>query len=287
MKVLVTGASGFFGRHICYALAQEGHDVIGLVRRVPDTPLCKGVGLAIADLTSSQIQLPIVDAIVHLAQSSALLPLNSVEFYEVNTTSTLKLLEHARTTGAKNFVFTSTGNVYGSGSKLFIESDTLNPSGLYSVSKANAEALVQCYKDFMNIAIVRPFTPYGPNQNNRLVPSIVHRIINKIPVNLFNGGEPLLTPVYIGDAVKVINKLCTSEGDWLLNLAGEESLNIRMIADKIGAITNISPVYDEVKTGIAGGMMGCCKAMKEFLNVEKLTSFDEGIEVCLSKVNLR
>jgi UDP-glucose 4-epimerase len=165
--VLVTGASGFVGRHIVPALASEGWSVRRTVRSpegVDDEVVIETIG---SD-TDWQAALEGVDAVVHLAaRVHHKHEEHAVQLYRsVNIAGTLHLARSAVTAGVRQFIFVSTVLVHGrsnDGRAPFSEDDILTPRGLYGMSKAAAEAgLKGLARDCdMKISVIRPPLVYG------------------------------------------------------------------------------------------------------------------------------
>jgi nucleoside-diphosphate-sugar epimerase len=165
--VLVTGASGFIGRHIAPALARNGWIVRGAVRRptgATEEVLIDGIGPA----TDWQAALADVDAVVHLAarvhhQHED----HAVELYRnVNIEGTLHLARQAARAGARDFIFISTVLVHGrsnDGRAPFREDDVPTPRGLYGTSKAAAETGLNhlAQDSAMRVTVIRPPLIYG------------------------------------------------------------------------------------------------------------------------------
>ena len=165
--VLVTGASGFVGRHLTRALARSGWAVRRAVRTSSgsdDEVLIESIG----PTTDWQHALAGVDAVVHLAaRVHHRHEEHSVELYRnVNIEGTLQLARSAEALGVREFIFVSTVLVHGRSSNglgPFRESDLLTPRGLYGMSKAAAEAGLKTLAEGrdMNITVVRPPLVYG------------------------------------------------------------------------------------------------------------------------------
>lgn len=165
--VLVTGASGFVGRHVAPALAREGWSVRRAVRSpegIDDEVVIESIGPD----TDWQAALEGVDAVVHLAaRVHHKHEEHAVQLYRnVNIAGTLHLARSAATAGARQFVFVSTVLVHGrsnEGRAPFSEEDILTPRGLYGMSKAAAEAgLRTLARDSdMKISVIRPPLVYG------------------------------------------------------------------------------------------------------------------------------
>ena len=164
---LVTGASGFVGRHLTRALARSGWTVRRVVRSLSgsdDEVVVESIG----PTTNWQQALAGVDAVVHLAaRVHHRHEEHAVELYRnVNIKGTLQLARSAAALGVREFIFVSTVLVHGrSNNSLgpFRESDLLTPRGLYGMSKAAAEAGLKTLAEGsdMNITVVRPPLVYG------------------------------------------------------------------------------------------------------------------------------
>jgi UDP-glucose 4-epimerase len=165
--VLVTGASGFVGRHVVPALVREGWSVRRAVRSpegIDDEVVIESIGPE----TDWQAALEGVDAVVHLAaRVHHKHEEHAVQLYRnVNIAGTLHLARCAATAGVRQFIFVSTVLVHGrsnEGRAPFCEDDILTPRGLYGMSKAAAEAgLRTLARDSdMKISVIRPPLVYG------------------------------------------------------------------------------------------------------------------------------
>jgi UDP-glucose 4-epimerase len=165
--VLVTGASGFVGRHLAPVLARNGWRVRSAVRHLsssPDDVVIESIGSE----TDWSVALGGVEAVVHLA-ARVHHPRDeyATELYRsVNTEGTLHLARCAAKAGVRQFIFVSTVLVHGrsnDGRPPFSEKDILTPRGLYGLSKAAAEAGLKALarQSDMRITVVRPPLVYG------------------------------------------------------------------------------------------------------------------------------
>jgi UDP-glucose 4-epimerase len=164
--VLVTGASGFVGRHLSPILESNGWTVRAAVRR--SSGLNEVMVDSIGPNTNWQAALACVDAVVHLAARVHHANDRDAEqlYHDLNVSGTLRLARSAVEAGVKQFVFASTALVYGrnnDGRPPFSEEDELTPNNPYSRSKVEAEAGLESLTQghAMSVTVVRPPLVYG------------------------------------------------------------------------------------------------------------------------------
>ncbi|WP_426614826.1 NAD-dependent epimerase/dehydratase family protein [Bradyrhizobium sp. McL0616] len=165
--VLVTGASGFVGRHVVPMLAREGWSVRSAVR-IPDGLDGEVVIPSIGPETVWRTALTDVDAVVHLAARVHHKREEHADdlYRRINSAGTLQLARSASEAGVRQFIFIRTVLVHGrsnGGRAPFSEKDILTPQGVYGVSKAEAEAGLKALASVtdMKISTIRPPLVYG------------------------------------------------------------------------------------------------------------------------------
>lgn len=187
MKVLVTGANGFVGRHLVEALLEKKHEVVAAWRpgtdqparwlqasstRLQTVPLELGSDESIEEALSTE-----PDSIVHLAaiaysRDAAKDPRQT---WDVNVGGTARLLAAAAgRSRAPTVLVTSSAEVYGEGEpRPRVETDTTRPTDVYGASKLGAEAAAAHAAAAwgLPVIVVRPFPATGPGQTNRLIPN--------------------------------------------------------------------------------------------------------------------
>jgi nucleoside-diphosphate-sugar epimerase len=278
MRVLVAGATGFIASHLVPALAEAGHDVIGLGHdpaRIPNR-----VDAFVADLRhANEVDFPEVDAVVHLAQANV--P-DHDELFAVNTASTAALLEHARRTGARRFVYASSASIYGGGDGAFDEDDAPGGRDFYAATKIAAEALVAGYTGLLEgTTTLRLVAPYGPGQTGRLIPALIERVRAGREVMLNEGGRPRLNPIYVDDVVRVVLRALELPGHRVVNVAGDEVVSVRELAEAIGEALGTEPVFEE-SGGTAVDLVARNERMKRELGVDGLVRLAEGLRRMLA-----
>jgi len=261
MRILVTGAGGFLGRHLVRRLASAGHEVIALIRRDPPPEhrsflADEGVEALMLDLARFQTsELPRrVDAVYSLAQSEHFrnFPERAEEIFAVNVTANLRLMQWAATAKVRKFVLASSGGIYGNRGHAFLtETDLLavdSPLGFYLGTKLCSEVLFQNYRHyFETAAILRPFFIYGPGQRRGM---LVQRLIESVrigkPVHLQGTDGLRLNPVFVEDAAAAFAAALHLPGCHVINVAGPDTLSLREIADRIGQAVGRAPVFESV-----------------------------------------
>ncbi len=193
MKILVTGATGFVGSHLCRKLLAEGHIVYGVTKSgtkflLNDLMEKLNFYLIINDLTENNFDvLPRdIDAIFHTA---GLLPNPKKKFSDynnANVVATHNLLEYGRKNKIKLFVLSSTASVYGLTDSVIDEETLVNPLSDYALTKFFAECLVKMYsdKEFMQCFIFRYTIIYGDGDKKGLVQLYYDNLIKENEINL-------------------------------------------------------------------------------------------------------
>jgi UDP-glucose 4-epimerase len=246
MRILITGATGFIGRHLVERLA-PAHEIYALVRQLPAEPH-RAVHYCQQDLATplNYATLPTqVDAIIHQA---ALIDTDTTDDtlpFLVNVVATWRLLTYAATTGVRTFLHASTGGIYGCSRHPFQESDPPNPLDLYSLTKAQAELAVQSAPgDFQRI-VLRYFYPYGIGTPNP-IPSYVRRAIRGEPIQVVEGGGPRFNPVQIDDAVAATIQALALTGNQTINIAGSEVTTFGEIAELAARLVGREPQLQSI-----------------------------------------
>jgi nucleoside-diphosphate-sugar epimerase len=238
MKALVTGASGFIGRHLVRELSRRGWDIRILIHRnTPEEPT--GLELVRGDITdpaSMENALTGVDTVFHLAAALGASLLGPEGFARVNVQGTAHMLDAARKAGVERFIHFSSAGVLG-----HVESKTAasedfpcRPRDLYDRTKLEGERLaLKEQSTGLNVVILRPGWVYGPGDRRTF--KLIRAIAGKKFV-LVTRGLALQTPVYIEDLIRG-TMLAVERGSpgSVYHLAGPELLTVRRIVDTIAA----------------------------------------------------
>lgn len=172
MKILLTGATGFTGRHFSNLAKVSSHEIVALQANLNDT-------LAL----EAEVNRTAPDAVLHLAGKSFVVSNDDLPYYQVHVIGTVNLL-NALSKLAKTphkVVIASSATVYGNYAfERISEDESAKPMGHYAVSKLATEFLALNFADRLPIVITRPFTYTGPGQNNQFViPKIVEHFAKR------------------------------------------------------------------------------------------------------------
>jgi len=179
-QALVTGASGFIGSHLCGSLLQHGWSVRGLSRSgtAPD-----GVEAVACDLVDKAVPEEIVrgvDVVFHLAGKAHVLNSDyhdEAEYFPINIAATRKLLEAARGSGIRRFIYFSSVKAVGYSEDCMDESCDALPETMYGRSKLMAEQLVLHGGYVSEPVVIRPSMVYGLSDKGNL-PKMIRAIRN-------------------------------------------------------------------------------------------------------------
>lgn len=196
-RVLVTGADGFIGSHLCELLVQNGYNVRAFVYYnswgsrgnldLCDSELVKSMEIVsgdVRDYHSVKQAMTGCDSVFHLAALIGI-PYSyqaPASYVDTNIGGTLNVLQAARELGTGKIIHTSTSETYGSA--LFVpitEEHPLQPQSPYSATKIGADQLALSYfRSFGTpVVIIRPFNTYGPRQSPRaVIPATILQILS-------------------------------------------------------------------------------------------------------------
>jgi UDP-glucose 4-epimerase len=195
----------------------------------------------------------------------------------VNVDSTRLLLDYSRLAGVTRFVLASSGSVYGGSASPLSEDQPLRPPDAYARSKSDAEALLEQAPADLGVCALRLFAPYGPGQNGRLIADLVGRVSSGRPVILRGGGHPWLNPVFVDDVAEIVVRSLESPVPPILNVAGDEVLSIRDMAETIGRVLGASPVFEEAPGEPPPDLVADTTLLRRTFGLGDLTSFERGI----------
>jgi dTDP-glucose 4,6-dehydratase len=264
MRVLITGAAGFLGSHLCERILKEGHQVIGMDNFITGSPdnlahLAGNINFQfIRHDVSNFIFVPgKVDAVMHFASPASPnplspfgytnLPIQTMKAGALGTHNTLGVAHahHAR------FLLASTSEIYGDPQvhpqeeSYWGHVDPIGVRSVYDEAKRFAEALTMAYHRYhgVNTRIVRIFNTYGPHMrldDGRVVPNFIQQALRGEALTIYGEGSQTRSFCYVSDLVEGIYRLLLSDEHDPVNIGNPTEITIREFAESINRIVGNS-----------------------------------------------
>lgn len=301
MNILVTGAAGFIGSHLCERLLRDkSNHVIGIDAMLGDRTL-KASNLERlhthprftfhpANLLTVDLEplLEGVSAVFHLAGIPGVRSSWGAHFQQYvsgNILATQRLLEACRGRKLKKFIYASTSSVYGGKAGAMSEDARPEPMSPYGVSKLCGEHLCRIYMETEKIPIVilRYFTVYGPRQRPDMA---FHRFIRQVlhdrSLTVLGDGRQTRDFTYIDDCVEgTVAALyaCDVVGE-TLNIGGSERASIRTVISLIESLLQkkVTIHFSEASKGEPRHTRAALSKAGRLLNYRPLTPLRAGLE---------
>jgi UDP-glucuronate 4-epimerase len=241
-KILVTGAAGFIGFHLCKRLLEQGEDVLGVdslndyydvslkldrLKQIEEKRNFTFFKVNIADKggASSLFSEEKVDIVVNLAAQAGVRYslVNPRNYIENNVTGFLNILEGCRHQKVSHLVFASSSSVYGANTRMpfSVHHNTDHPVSLYGATKKANELMAHAYSSLFKIPCtgLRFFTVYGPwGRPDMVLFLFTKAILEGKPIDVFNYGNMKRDFTYIDDiiegVVRVMDRLPGPNPGW-------------------------------------------------------------------------
>jgi dTDP-glucose 4,6-dehydratase len=260
MRILITGAAGFLGSHLCERLIAEGHFVIGMDNFVTGSPdnLVHLSGnqnfLFIRHDVANFIFVPgKIDAVMHFASPASPNPASPfgyvnlpIQTMKAGGLGTLNTLGVARAHGAR-YLLASTSEIYGDPKEhpqresYVGHVDPIGVRSVYDEAKRFAEALTMAYHRYhgINTAIVRIFNTYGARMrldDGRVVPNFIQQAIRGEQLTVYGDGCQTRSFCYVNDLIEGIYRLLMSGEHDPVNIGNPNEISILDFAKTINGI---------------------------------------------------
>ncbi len=259
MRVLITGAAGFLGSHLCDRFLAEGHEVIGMdnlltgsLRNIehlfprPDFTFYQN------DVTKFVHVPGEIDYILHFASPAS--PIDylkmPIQTLKVGALGTHNMLGVAKAKGARILV-ASTSEVYGDPlvhpqtEEYWGNVNPIGPRGVYDEAKRYMEAITMAYHTFHGVdtRIIRIFNTYGPRMrldDGRALPAFMGQALRGEDVTVFGDGSQTRSFCYVDDLVEGIYRLLMSDYHGPVNVGNPVEISLQKFAEEVVALCGSS-----------------------------------------------
>jgi UDP-glucose 4-epimerase len=296
---LVTGAAGFVGSRLSEMLLKENRKVIALDCFLPnlysrEAKIARWERLSSPNLVKIEFDLrsddfsPLskyqIDSVINQAAMPGLIAdwANFAPYYDSNISGLNRLLEFTKNLNLKSFIQASTSSVYG---KLAIgsESQDLNPTSPYGVSKLAAEKLLLAYNDWFGtpVKILRYFSIYGPNQRPDMAyAKIIKALYDEGEFTVFGDGEQRRSNTFIDDIISatlLAEELAPPRS--IINVCGDDTVSLNQAISIIERHSGkkLRRLNATGRTGDQRDTSGANSKAKELLGWSAKVGIEEGL----------
>jgi nucleoside-diphosphate-sugar epimerase len=313
--IMVTGASGFVGKHLVRFLMNKGVSVRPCVREASTSHSAAGPLCVVGDInekTDWSAALNGVSVVVHAAARVHVMnendPEAELEYYRVNFAATVNLARQALQAGVKRLIFLSTAKVLGESSSKGVPlkaGDTISPCGHYARSKADAEAALMeiSARSRLEVVIIRPPLVYGPRVKANF--SLLARAVQSglpLPVGALNQNRRSMVSVQnLNDFIYLCLTAMHAKNQTFMISDGEDvstaelvsrmgralDRKICMIPVPIGLL-HVLAFFTAKKSSmsrLSGSFQVDISKNLELINWQPKLSLDEGLRLVLSDLN--
>jgi len=266
-RVLITGAAGFLGSHLCDRFIKEGYKVIGMdnfitgdkknIRHLMNHANFEFIEHDVTEFIS--IEGPL-DYILHFASPAS--PIDylkiPIQTLKVGSLGTHNLLGLAKEKSAR-ILIASTSEVYGDPlvhpqtEDYYGNVNTIGPRGVYDEAKRFQESLTMAYHRYhgLETRIVRIFNTYGPRMrlnDGRVIPAFMGQALRGEDLTIFGDGSQTRSFCYVDDQVEGIYRLLLSDYEEPVNIGNPHEITIKDFAEEIIKLTGTTQkvIYQEL-----------------------------------------
>ena len=298
-KVLITGAAGFLGSHLCDRFIAEGFHVIGMdnfitgdesnIIHLFSNPNFEFINHDVTEFIKIEGSL---DYILHFASPAS--PIDylkiPIQTLKVGSLGTHNLLGLAKAKKAR-ILIASTSEVYGDPlvhpqtEDYYGNVNTIGPRGVYDEAKRFQESITMAYHRFhgLETRIVRIFNTYGPRMrlnDGRVIPAFMGQALRGEDLTIFGDGLQTRSFCYVDDQVDGIFKLLFSDYSYPINIGNSDEITILDFAQEIINLTqsNQKIIYKELPTDDPLQRQPDITLAKRILKWEPKTGRKEGMK---------
>ena len=255
-KILITGAAGFLGSHLCDRFIKEGYHVIGMdnlitgnLKNIEHLFKLEQFEFHHHDVTKFVNVPGHIDYILHFASPAS--PIDylriPIQTLKVNSLGTHNMLGLARVKKAR-ILIASTSEVYGD-PLVHPQTEEYNgnvniigPRGVYDEAKRFQESITMAYHTFhgVEVRIARIFNTYGPRMrlnDGRVIPAFIGQALRGEDLTVFGDGNQTRSFCYVDDLIEGIQRLLHYDYSYPVNLGNPDEITIKNFAEEIIKLT--------------------------------------------------
>lgn len=261
MRILLTGAAGFLGSHLCDFLISKGHSVVGMDNFITGNPENiahlsgnRNFEFIKHDVSNFIIVPGKIDAVLHFASPASPNPASPfgypslpIQTMKAGALGTHNSLGVAKANNAR-FLLASTSEIYGDPEEhpqkesYWGHADPIGFRSVYDEAKRFAEALTMAYHRFhkLDTRIVRIFNTYGPRMridDGRVVPNFIEQALTGKPLTVYGDGSQTRSFCYVSDLIEGIYRLLMSDEHFPVNIGNPAEISILRFAEEINRLT--------------------------------------------------
>ncbi len=299
-RVLITGAAGFLGSHLCDRFIKEGYQVIGMdnlitgdLQNIEHLFALKEFEFHHHDVSRFVHISGKLDYILHFASPAS--PIDylkiPIQTLKVGAMGTHHLLGLAKEKGARMLI-ASTSEVYGDPTvhpqkeSYWGNVNPIGPRGVYDEAKRYQEAITMAYHTYhkLETRIVRIFNTYGPRMrlnDGRVLPAFIGQALRGEDLTVFGDGSQTRSFCYVDDLVEGIYRLLHSDYAYPVNLGNPSEITIKDFAEEIIKLTGTQQkiVYKPLPQDDPKQRQPDITLARELLNWEPLVNRAEGLKI--------
>ncbi len=299
-RVLITGAAGFLGSHLCDRFIKEGYRVVGMdnlitgsLRNIEHLFKLEQFEFYHHDVSKFVHVSGDIDYILHFASPAS--PIDylkiPIQTLKVGSLGTHNLLGLARAKNARMLI-ASTSEVYGDPEvhpqteDYWGHVNPIGPRGVYDEAKRFQEAMTMAYHTFhgLETRIVRIFNTYGPRMrlnDGRVLPTFIGQAIRGEDLTAFGDGTQTRSFCYVDDLVEGIYRLLLSDYAYPVNIGNPDEITIREFAEEILKLTgaNQKVIFEPLPQDDPKQRRPDISKAREILGWEPKVSRAEGLKI--------